>query len=191
MLPVEAIAAQELVPWLAAQATAAGVRFDVIVAAPIVRLAGPRTRDIVQLARATCDWAHGAGVAERHAPETAMEALVREEGALHQRQWDRLREVAQRVLVVLATAPDVAILAAETLERFSLGPKSTVARALNDLVHDEVLVRGPASGSSSGGSMGGSGYAFDDPLFCRWVQVNASADLGRRPPRLMSGDPPG
>jgi hypothetical protein len=88
----------------------------------------------------------------------------------------------------------VAILGAETLQRYSLGPKSTVSRALDDLVDDEILVRGtPSAGASSADSSAGQGslYAFDDPFFRRWVQVNAAADLGRRSPPLTSAEPEG
>lgn len=46
----------EMARSIADSATATGVALDVSVAATIVRPAGPQTRDIVQLARATWDW---------------------------------------------------------------------------------------------------------------------------------------
>jgi hypothetical protein len=171
-LHIDPIPATEMVPWMVRRATQTGVRFDVIVAAAIYRLAGPRTRDVVQLARATWDWARSDGVAARHAPEEAMEALVREQSALHERQWSGLREATRAVLLVLATNPDVQVTADETLQRYGLGPKTTVYDALKDLVRDEILMRR------------GAAYAFDDPFFRRWVQVNASADLGLLAPPM-------
>jgi hypothetical protein len=48
---------------------------DVIVAATIVRIAGPRTRDIVQLARSTWDWK--STVQSAIEDLTAREVLVR------------------------------------------------------------------------------------------------------------------
>lgn len=176
VLHLQPIAATELVRWIVERATATGVRIDLVVAAAIVRLAGPRTRDVVQLARATWDWARPAGEAGRYAAHEAMEALVREQGALHLRLWERLTDVARRTLVTLATRPGVQPLAADTLAAYSLGPKSTVSSALDDLVAREVLARQP------------DGWEFDDPFFRRWVQVNGAGDLGEAPPPLAPPD---
>lgn len=166
VLDMEPVPAGEMASWISERATATGVALDIIVAASIVRLAGPRTRDVVQLARVTWDWARADGVAARDAAERAMEDLVLEQGALHQRQWDRLTDVARNIVIALASSPDIQLLAAKTLTDFGLGPKSTASSALEDLVEREVLVR--RGGQSRA-------YDFDDPFFRRWVQVNAAA----------------
>ena len=57
-----------------------------------------------------------------------------EQGALHQRQWDRLTDVARGVVIALVAAPEAQLLAAKTLTDFSLGPKSTVSSTLDDLI---------------------------------------------------------
>jgi hypothetical protein len=166
----------ELARWITDRAQAAGVSLDRIVAASIVRLAGPRTRDVVQLARAVWDLARPEGVAARDAAVVAMETLVREQASLHQRQWDGLTETGRAVLLALAAEPDARLLATETLVAYRLGSKSTVASTLETLVEREVLVRhAPAAAAR---------YGFDDPFFRRWVEVNVLPDLGRSAPAL-------
>ena len=81
------------------------------------------------------------GAATRDTTTSAMEALVVEQGTLHQRQWDRLTEVARGILLAVAMQADVQLLAARTLTTYALGPKSTVASALEDLIEREILVR--------------------------------------------------
>ena len=63
----------------------------------------------------------------------------------------------------------------KALERFRLGPKSTVHGTLNELVTGEVLV-----------DQGPKGLAYDDPFFRRWVQLNVLEDIGRNAPPLLS-----
>ncbi len=185
ILDMQPVPPAELARWIADRATATGVALDVVTAATIVRLAGPRTRDIVQLARATWDWGRPEGTAARDTAIGAMEALVVEQGALHQRQWERLTEVTKTVLLTVATQPDVQLLAARTLATFALGPKSTVSSALEELTEREILVR-------RAGETGA--YDFDDPFFRRWVQVNVAPASGGAPPALSGthelGTPP-
>lgn len=165
VLPMQPVPTADMVRWIAERSAATGVMIDVIVAAAIARLAGPRTRDIVQLARATWDIARTDGAAMREAAERALDMLVHEQGAMHERQWDRLTDVARALLIALASTPDLQILAARTLADFALGPKSTVGSALDDLVDREVLVRRPGRAVA---------YDFDDPFFKRWIQLTAS-----------------
>lgn len=163
VLDMQPVPPAEMARWIATRSSATGVALDLIVAASIVRLAGERTRDIVQLARATWDWARPAGAATRHAADEAMDALVREQGALHQRQWDSLTDVERSVLATITARPEVQLLAASTLREFTLGPKSTVASAVEELVVREVLVRQSGTGPS---------YTFDDPFFRYWIKSN-------------------
>ena len=182
MLDMGPIDAATLARWITDRARATGASLDLIVAASIVRLAGPRTRDVVQLARAVWDLARPNGQVARDAAGVAMEVLVREQGALHQRQWDALTETGRQVLVALAADPDARLLATDTLRVYNLGSKSTVAGTLEALVEREVLLRETSGGASAG-------YRFDDPFFRRWVEVNALPDLGRSAPPLPDGTP--
>ncbi len=163
-----------MIPWIVERAAATGVQLDVIAAAAICRLTAPRTRDIVQLARVTWDLSRERRVATKTDVVEAMEALVREQAPLHQRQWSRLGETEQRVLLVVACDPATPLLSAETLERFHLGPKSTVHRASTDLIDQEILV-----------AVSPGVRAFDDPFFRRWVEVYGLEDLSQTPPPLL------
>lgn len=180
VLDMQPIPAGEIAGWIASRANATGVALDMVVAATIVRIAGPRTRDIVQLARATWDWARADGRATRKVVLSAMEVLVVEQGALHQRQWDRLTDVARGILLVAAMFPDHPLTAAKTLTSFALGPKSTVQSAIEELAEREVLVRRAPNTAL---------YDFDDPFFRRWIQLNAAPESGfELPPRLDAGE---
>jgi hypothetical protein len=105
--------------------------------------------------------------------EAAMETLVQEQGALFSALWRGLQATDQRVLRAIAAEPDLAIQSADALQRYRLGPKSTVASALARMVESEVLAR------EDGGR-----YGFDDPFFRRWIQRFALADLGLPTPAL-------
>lgn len=98
--------------------------------------------------------------------DAGLERLVREAGALFSAQWRSRQTADQRILRALAAEPDLALLGVEALDRYRLGPKSTVSSALARLVEQEVLARDDAGR-----------YAFDDPFFRRWVQVNALGTL--------------
>ncbi|HKG94211.1 MAG TPA: ATP-binding protein [Gemmatimonadaceae bacterium] len=161
--------------WIVDRSAATGVPIDVIVAATIVRLAGPRTRDIVQLARAVWFLSRDRGAATRSDVTEAMESLVDEQSPLHLRVWDARTATERRVLTVLAAEPEVSLLAAETLGKYDLGPKSTIQNAVSALVGDELLTRTERSG----------GFTYDDPFFRRWVEVNALEDINRTPPPLL------
>ena len=163
-----------LAGWLAKRAAATGLDLDAPAAEAIVRIAWPRTRDIVQLARAVWDLTHGRGRASKADVAEAMELLVKEQASLHARQWGSLDDVARRILLVVAVDPRAPITAADTLERFRLGPKSTVHRVVSDLISEEVLV-----------DQGPEGLSYDDPFFRRWVQLNALEDIGRSAPPLL------
>ncbi len=167
VLDMQPVPPGEMAQWIADRSKATGVAIDIIVAAAIVRMAGPRTRDIVQLARATWDWSRSNGNAVRDAADYAMNDLVIEQGAVHQRQWDGLTDVARGIAATLARNPDVQLLASKTLTEFGLGPKSTVKSALDDMVAREVLSRNVKAGGA---------YAFDDPFFQHWVRSNPASE---------------
>ena len=174
VLHVGGIPQELLVRWMIERAAATGVEFDVVAAAAICRLTHPRTRDVVQLARATWDITREREVASKADVVEAMEQLVREQAPLHQRQWSRLGEIEQRVLLVVARDPATPLMSAETLERFRLGPKTSVHRAIATLVEQEILTED-----------GRGTRAFDDPFFRRWVEVFGLEDLSQGPPPLL------
>ena len=173
VLPFGPIRPEILGRWIWSRMRETGVEIDRRAAERIVALTHPRTRDVVQLARAC--WPGEGGTVSRDAADVAFEQLVSDQSALHARVWRGLGRLDQEVLRVFAIPPDpedVRITAAETLDRYALGPKSTVKNAVERLVEAEHLVHTEG------------GYAFDDPYFRRWIQRNALADLGLPVPPL-------
>ena len=168
VLDMQPVPAADMAKWIVDRSKATGVAIDIILGASIVRMAGPRTRDIVQLARATWERARLHTTVARDTAELAMRDLVLEQGALHQRQWDALTDVARAITSVLARHPDVQLLASKTLVDFALGPKSTVKSALDEMLAREVLAR------VSHGT--GASYVFDDPFFREWVRANPASE---------------
>ena len=94
--------------------------------------------------------------------------LVTEQSALYLRAWERFDSDAHRTLLVLmARDPHVEPTGTETLRRWPLRPKSTMARIVTQLI-DEEVVRREADGR----------YLFDDPFFRRWIELNVFRDFG-------------
>jgi hypothetical protein len=165
-----------LAEWIHQHAGRTGVSFSLPACDLIVELAGPRTRDIVQLARVVWDAASRTDQADESLVERAMETLVQEQGALFSAQWRGSQTTDQRVLRAIAAEPDLAVQSTDALQRYRLGPKSTVSSSLARLVENEILSR------DDGGQ-----YRFDDPFFRRWIQRFALADLGLATPPLRIG----
>ncbi|MEO5580457.1 MAG: hypothetical protein ABIR58_07340 [Gemmatimonadaceae bacterium] len=160
--------------WVLQRARDTGLVVDVVTAAAIVRLGGPRTRDVVQLARSVWEASRAKGSADKRDVVRALEILVGEQAALHRRAWELLPHVARRILMVVAAEPSAQLTSASALSRFGLGSKSTVHREAANLVDEEILVRTPDGI-----------HDFDDPFFRRWVQLNVIEDINRQPPSLL------
>jgi hypothetical protein len=159
--------------WIVEQAAAQGVAVPAAEAAGIIRLAGPRTRDIVQLARGVWALSATSGGAVAGSAAVAFDAIVAEQGELYRTIFTKLTARQQGVLRAFAAEPDVQITSAAAQRRYRLGAKSTVQSTVSALVEAEHLVRDD-----------GGGYTFDDPYFRRWVQLHALADIGESAPLL-------
>lgn len=159
--------------WIVEEAFGAGLEIPHAEAQAIVRLAGPRTRDVVQLARAVWALTNSAGKAEAGDIARAMEQVVQEQAELFRAIFVKLNAARQAILRAFASEPSVQITAAAAIRQYRLGPKSTVQSALESLVDDEHLTR-----------LDSGGYGFDDPFFRRWVQVHALPDIGAPVPPL-------
>lgn len=175
ILPMGPIPEHELADWLLERSQATGLELSPDAAAAVIRIAGPRTRDVVQLARAAWDRTRSKGSAGTEDVVETMDLLVVEQAALHQKLWLRLHDVARKVLLLIATDPKAEVTGAGTLSKHNLGPKTTVHRVLKDLVEGEVLVEAVEGG-----------HLFDDPFFRRWVQLNVLQDVGLEAPPLLN-----
>ena len=157
LLHLGPIPADEFAAWMVVRARATGVRFTDLTARDVLRLAGPRTRDVIVLAGATWDDAQlrrGAGD-----PVRALDAEVAALDVVHQRGWESCTDQERRLLLALAREP-MAELHAERVRRiYRLGAASSASAGLKALVTRSILARD------------GKRYVFDDPFFRRWVEL--------------------
>ncbi len=132
----------------------------------IVELARPRTRDIVQLARAGFRIGARAGALSELDVETALDQVVDEEDDLLRADWDRRTALQQNVLRAIA-AREERLFSQTVRERYGLRGTSYVAAALEALIDADVVVK-----------RGERDYDFDSPFMRRWVSRHALPDVG-------------
>src|SRR5690606_29931099 len=147
-----------------------GVTISLAAADEIVRLSGPRTRDVVQLAREVWFEGRTRELVEPDHVAQAMDQWVEVQKAIYAALWRARTVVEQKILRSLAAEPSLALTSAAALSRYRLGPKSTVQITAVRLVEDELLVALP-----------GGGYTFDDPFFRRWIELEVLPHLGLTP----------
>jgi len=139
----------------------------------IVQLGGPRTRDVVQIARRCFDLARTRPLQE--CPERAFQEIVEEEFDLLRARWGGLTALQQNVLRAVAAARQ-GLTSRETLRRFALGPSGTASNAAAALVTSGLLVR--EDPYTRGRVSTPTGYDFDSPFFRAWVLQNTLTDIG-------------
>ncbi|CAN5283649.1 hypothetical protein BH09GEM1_BH09GEM1_02220 [soil metagenome] len=162
--------------WIDDRAVRAGVDLPGFGAACLA-LAGPRTRDVAQLARAAFASAAGAshrkGAAAKARPgddhvAAAFIDLIAEQSDPFRALWDNLARTRQQVLRALAVG-DMGLTTESARRTYGLGSSGAVGSALEALRDTRVIVRDDAAVA---------GYAFDNPYFRGWVIQNALPDLG-------------
>lgn len=153
--------------WIVERAGAAGVDVPLEEARRIVRVAGPRTRDVVQLARGVWEVARDRRRAGMADVVGGLERVVDEQAELYRTIFLKLNARQQGVLRAFAADPEVQITSAAAIRAYRLGAKSSVQSTVEVLVEEEHLSR-----------LEGGGYTFDDPFFRRWVQRYALPDIG-------------
>jgi len=152
--------------WIDGRMTKAGVSARGVGAA-IIALAGPRTRDIVQVARTCFDNCKMSGRAGQEAVTQAFEDVVTEQEALFQSMWNRLRGQQQNVLRAVAADLD-GLTTQASLKRFALTSSGAASNAAGALIDAGFLVKESSN----------TGYSFENPFFGHWVKRETMADLG-------------
>ncbi len=150
--------------WIDHRMTTSGAAASGI-GALIVRLAGPRTQDVVQLARACFSLAARRGAARPADVEQAFRRIVLEESDTVLVFWERLPPSQQNVLRAVA-AGETKLHGRSAGERFGLRSSAEVAQALDRLVDLDLLVKEDQR------------HDFDSPFVRGWVIMNALQDLG-------------
>lgn len=168
-LIVGPIEAAELAGWIDRRMEGAGME-TLGVGTEVVALAGPRTRDVVQLARRCFELGHPNGVADASTVREAFLQIVHEEDEPLRSFWQELTPHQQNVLRAVA-ASEEGLTTANTLRRFSLSSSAAVASAVKKFVDSGVFEKG-----------GPAGYRFDSPFARGWVIANTLEDIGLRLP---------
>jgi hypothetical protein len=136
-----------------------------------LEIAGPRTRDVVQLARASWrSWSEDSSVDSL--TTAAFLDVVAEEEVIARTLWGGLTPHQQDVLRAVAGA-QAGLTSRGTLDRFALPVSGTVSNTAGALVAEGFLVKVETA----------PGYDFDSPFLRGWVVHRALPDLGmERPP---------
>lgn len=156
---------EHMAHWIDARMARQGVKSKGA-GAMIVAVAGPRTRDIVQLARKTFDIASKKALANATITEQAFRELVEEDDAVLRSWWSRLTPNQQNMMRALAASAEP-LTSRATLQRFGLSSSSAVVQGLGKFLVDGTVQEG-----------GPSGYTLDSPFTRGWIVVNALPDLG-------------
>jgi hypothetical protein len=135
----------------------------------IVALAGPGTRDIVQLARRCFENARASGRVAPADAAAALEDVVAEQAPLLETTWNNLTAIQQNVLRALSTGLE-GLTTRATLERFALPSSGSAVNTAAALVESGILRR-----------IEPRGFAFESPFFSSWVRQRTIGDLGIRP----------
>ena len=141
------------------------------IGALIVDRAGPRTQDILQVARHVHSLGLARGEARVGDVEEAILDVVREEDPVIRAMWLDLTAHQQNVLRAVACEVDQ-LFASATRIRFGLPTSSSVAGAVDALEGRGLLVRQDGT------------IVFDSPFVRRWVEREAIADV---PPEAVLG----
>ncbi len=164
------IDAAHLAAWIDDRMSRGGVN-AAGVGAEIVGVAGPRTRDIVQVARRCFDTCRMTGQADRPAVAAAFEDVVDEQEALFQSMWNGLTGQQQNVLRAIAAALE-GLTTRASIQRFGLTTSGAATNTAAAMIEAGFLVKSPTR----------TGYGFENPFFSRWVRRETMADLGAAVP---------
>lgn len=173
-LPFGPINPDHLAEWINLRMKSSGASTE-NVGGCIVRMAGPRTRDIIQVARKCYEQAVVKGKATLDDVEYAFNEIVAEENDLLFTCWNSLTVHQQNVLRAVV-ASQKGLTTQETIAKFSLGPSGTVSNTAAALVKAGHLVRDDAYTRKRIATP--TGYDFDSPFFKAWVIRHTLSDIG-------------
>lgn len=156
---------EHMAAWIERRMREAGVRAKGM-GARIVALAGPRTRDIVQLARKSFDLAVGSGKVMEEVVRAAFHELVMEEDDPVRLYWDSLTAAQQNVLRAIA-AGERQLTSRGAQRRFALSSPPAVRKAAEKFEEDGFVIR-TAEGV----------YECDSPFVRGWLILHTLPDLG-------------
>lgn len=165
MLHLDVIPEQVFADWID-ERLALGAGINGGVGLEIVRVAGPRTQDVVQIARQL----YFQGLAAKRKVRVtdvmlALDEVVRSEAQLLRSIWFSLSAQQQDVLRVVAIGVEQ-LYSAQVRDQYGLPATSSLVKAVSALVQRGLLVRTE------------DGVVFDSPFFRHWVRTEVASDLG-------------
>lgn len=165
LLPLGPIGEHVFADWLE-ERLARGSGVEPSVGLELLRLAGPRTQDVIQVARQL----YFRGIAAKRKVTTADVSLavndvVRGEMPLLRSLWNSLSGQQQDVLRVVALGVEQ-LYSAEVRDQYALPGTSSIHKAVEVLTQRGLLVKD------------GERIVFDSPFFFEWVRSEVAGDLG-------------
>lgn len=176
-MTIGSIESDHLASWIDARFGAARMACRGV-GAECIRLAGPRTRDVVQLARKAYDVA-STSRKRRVDPTVVAQAfseLIDDMDDALRAQWEDASSIQRDVLRAVAAAR-AGLTTEATRVAFALSASGTVAKAAATLIDERRLTSSPGTPS---------GYAFDNPYFRGWIIRNTLADIGMSLPETTT-----
>lgn len=152
--------------WIDDRMTNAGVKAR-SVGQRSLEVAGPSTRDTVQVALRCFYNCRATGEATPEDVDDAFDDVVAEQESVLQSDWSKLTSLQQNVLRAVA-ANSEGLTRGSSLARFGLSSSGAASNTASALVEEATLVRADSA----------TGYAFDSPFLRRWVQETTLGDVG-------------
>jgi hypothetical protein len=156
---------KEMAAWIVAKLEHAGVDPGEAVGA-LLEVAETCTVDRLRMAALCYTMAQGNGLTEDMATK-AREAIVEEDRAYFQSDWQQMTAHQQNVLRALAEG-ERRLTSEGARERFSLPASGSVTNTLRSLLERGILYELEEA----------PGYAFDNPFFKHWIRMRNAIDLG-------------
>ncbi len=167
LLHVTALPGKELAQWIDGRLKEEGIKTKRGVGREMVRLVGPRTGDVIRLARKTYDLARGTGLKVRPADlARSVDEIVKELSELLSEEWSHLTGRQQNLMRALA-AGELQPFAERVRRLYDLRSSAAVARTLELLTQKGLVLKSA------------DGYGVVSPYRVRWIELNALTDLSR------------
>lgn len=160
-LTVGPIDPELLAAWIEDRLRSRGVTPEAGLAAGIVAWAGPRTEDILRLAREVYERGVGKGSADPGDVAPAVRDIVMDRRATYERAWLELADSHRNVVRALASGA-VRLTSRDTLRSFGLPTPAAVVKAVERLRARHLLA--------------GSEDTIADPYFREWILMDAMPD---------------
>jgi hypothetical protein len=161
----EPIPDREMSDWLAGKFEEAGVSPGNTIG-ELLAAAETCTVDRLRMAALCCAMARD-GSLTREMIQSAKAAIIEEDRAFFQSDWQQMTAHQQNVLRALAEG-ERRLTSEDARERFSLPASGSVTNTLKSLLERGILYELEEA----------PGYAFDNPFFKQWIHLRNQIDLG-------------